>query len=88
MFYDKDCEACRRNILAADRLMRTEPGMRVFFAELGGDDVTAALLDAFDLTSLPYIFSISEKGVTGVRYIDFERLLAEPAGNTFGGDGN
>lgn len=88
MFYDNACEACRRNIIAADRLMRADSGMKVFFVELGGDNVSTMLLDTFDLTSLPYIFRISERGVVGGRYIDFERLLSSTERNTFGGDGN
>ena len=83
MFYDRNCERCRQNILAADRLMKSGSEMRVLFVELNGDDVSTELLDSFDLTSLPYVFRISEKGVIGSRYIDFTRSK----GNTFGIDG-
>ena len=43
-----------------------------------------ALLDSFDLTSLPYIIRVDKNGIITARYVDFTRLER----NTFGGKGN
>ena len=51
--------------------------MRVLFVKMQPEE---ALLDSFDLTSLPYIIRVDKNGIITARYVDFMRLER----NTFG----
>ena len=81
MFYDEECSSCQDNIASAERLMSADRKMRVLFVKMQPEE---ALLDSFDLTSLPYIIRVDKNGIITARYVDFTRLER----NTFGGKGN
>lgn len=81
MFYDEECSSCQDNIASAERLMSADRKMRVLFVKMQPEE---ALLDSFDLTSLPYIIRVDKNGIITARYVDFTRLER----NTFGGKRN
>ena len=80
MFYDEECSSCQDNIASAELLMSADRKMRVLFVKMQPEE---ALLDSFDLTSLPYIIRVDKNGIITARYVDFTRLER----NTFGGNG-
>lgn len=83
MFYDEMCGRCRENMDAAAKLMKRDRKMRVLYVKMDSSADMAELLDAFDLTVLPYITHVSGNGMVLERYVDFTHMER----NTFGKDG-
>lgn len=79
MLYDRGCGKCRENLAAADSLLRRDGSVKLLLVEVSAQKNVrgrnqCSVLDAFDLTSLPFIFRMKD-GVVEERYLDFLQKL-------------
>jgi len=76
LFYTEGCPVCKREISAVDSLLRTERRAKVFLIDVDKvladyPDEAKSILDAFDLSVLPYAISMDRKGIIKRKYLSF-----------------
>lgn len=79
LFYTEGCDVCDAEKKAAERIVCSYPGTRVFMINVDelmseSPSLAASVLDSFDLTSLPYIIQTDRKGVVIRRYISLQNF--------------
>lgn len=69
LFHTPGCSTCDLEVEAAGRVFDAEPGARVLL--VNPEENGTELLDAFDLSVLPFIMSVDRKGTVQRKYISF-----------------
>lgn len=71
LFYSPDCATCCSYIERADSLMEVSPHVPILFVDMSlQGNCDTAILDAFDLSSLPQLIYVDRKGMIVARYLD------------------
>jgi len=77
IFHTESCNDCKNEIKAAKNLILSDPESRILTVSVREAESTmqeedfAAMLDAFDLSSLPYIIELDKNGKIVGRYLSF-----------------
>ncbi len=73
MFFSESCSSCREEVEAANEIMKADKNARFLFVRASAA-MSEEVLDAFDLSVLPFCVHIDRKGVVLERYVDLKRL--------------
>lgn len=71
VFHTEGCPVCKAELLAADSLGLKSLDVNVDEIMLSNPDLAKALLDTFDLSSMPLILEVDRHGIIRRRYISF-----------------
>lgn len=79
LFYTEGCDVCDAEKKAAEKIVCSYPGARVYMVNVDElmekyPSLTVSVFDSFDLTTLPYIVQTDGKGTVIRRYISFMDL--------------
>lgn len=70
VFYSPGCASCDAALAAVPDVLGAEPGSKVLLVD--PDNNSEELLEAFDLSSLPFIIKLDKKGYVTGKYLTFE----------------
>ncbi len=73
MFFSENCSSCSAEVDAADAIMKSDKKSRFLFVRASAT-MSEDVLDAFDLSVLPFCVHIDKKGIVSERYVDLRRL--------------
>ncbi len=71
VFHTEGCPVCKAELLAADSLGLRILDVNVDEIMVSNPDLAKTLLDAFDLSSMPFILEVDRHGIIRRRYISF-----------------
>ena len=75
VFYSPGCANCRETLAAVDKLVQENRKARVLLVNMDrlyseDEEKALELLDAFDLSALPFVLELDREGVVRRRYVD------------------
>ncbi len=75
VFYSPGCANCRETLAAVDKLVQENRKARVLLVNMDrlyseDEEKAMELLDAFDLSALPFVLELDREGVVRRRYVD------------------
>lgn len=73
MFFSENCSSCSEEVEAADSIMKSDKKSRFLFVRASAT-MPEEVLDAFDLTVLPFCVHIDKRGIVLERYVDLKRV--------------
>ncbi len=69
LFFSENCASCKAEVEAADAMMKADRKVRFLFVR-ASSNLPAEVLDAFDLSVLPFCLHIDRQGNVIERYVD------------------
>ncbi len=73
VFFSENCSSCSEEVEAADSIMKSDRKSRFLFVRASAS-MSEEVLDAFDLSVLPFCVHIDRKGIVLERYVDLKRV--------------